>query len=250
MISKTFAVVGTVLQSALFGLLVWATTLFGAARGESATFSFSMHGISAVPTATVTEGGFTLNLAAGGPPGALLYESSGAPTLGVGPDGDNFDFNVVGGVSEFIEFSFDEPGVLTGLNFDGVKDESLEYFILETTAAVRINFFDSAANITIPGAIDNAIAHGVVTGDVVYMLEGGGFDDEVIDLSISFAAGQVFKLTYSEVGGGLGEEFEPTEVPNGSRIQSLTVAAVPEPAALVLLAIGALFFVAAKLRRQ
>jgi hypothetical protein len=229
---------------------VAVVALCGVASGQSTTFSFSGHGILAVPTAAVTVGDFTLNLAAGGPAGALLYESGGTPALGVGPDGDNFDFNVVGGTSEYVEFSLNRPGILTGLNFDGVKDESLEYFILETAGNLRINFFDSAANVTIPGAVDNAVAHGVVTGDVVYLLETTAFDDEVIDLAIPFAAGQVFKLAYAEVGGGLGVQFEPIEVPNGSRLQSLTVAWVPEPPSMLLFAIGAVASWAMRLRRQ
>ena len=223
----------------------------GAARSQSTTFSFSGHGILATPTATVTAGAWTLNLAAGGPSGALLYESGGgAPFLGVGPDGDNFDFNVVGGTSEFVAFSFNQPGILTGLNFDGVKDESLEYFILETNAGVRLNFFDSAANTTIPGAVDNAVAQGAVTGGIVYLLEVSGFDDEVIDLAIPFTAGQVFRLSYAEVGGGLGADFEPIVVPNGSRLQSLTVASVPEPAGVLLATTGAVACLAIGARRR
>jgi hypothetical protein len=173
-----------------------------------------------------------------GPPGGGLWETGSALGMGVdatavlGPGGQAARFDRIGGTSEYVEFSFDAPGVLTGLNFDGVKDESLEYFLLESSGGVRINLFDSAANTTIPGAIDNALAQGVVTGQVVYMLEGGGFDDETNSLFVPFTAGQVFKLTYLEVGGGLGEPFEPTEVPNGARLQSITV--VPEPASLVL----------------
>ena len=89
-----------------------------------------------------------------------------------------------------------------------------------------------------------------MTGGVVYMLEGSGFDDEVINLSIPFTAGQVFKLAFADVGGGLGAEFEPIEIPNGSRLQSLTVASVPEPNAFCLLLVGMLLFVAAKVPRQ
>jgi hypothetical protein len=55
----------------------------------------------------------------------------------------------------------------------------------------------------------------------------------------------VFKLTFGTVGGGLGAEFEPIDTPNGSSLESITVA-VPEPSAFHLLAFGVLVLVASK----
>jgi hypothetical protein len=225
------------------------------AHAGTFTFGSSANDLLGATSKTLSAAGFAMNLVAG-PAGGGLWESSGVGGMGVdasailGPGGLAARFDRINGVSEFVEFSFDTPGVLTAINFDGVKDESLEYFVLESSGGLRINFFDSAANITIPGAIDNAISQGVVTGEVVYLLEGNGFDDEVNDLSIPFSAGQVFRLTYAEVGGGLGAAFEPTLAPNGARLQGLTVAAVPEPATLSLAAAAGGFLLGTCLLRR
>jgi hypothetical protein len=224
-----------------------------AATGATFTFGLDANDLLGAPSKTLTSDGFSMQLVAG-PPGAGLWETGSALGMGVdatavlGPGGQAARFDRIGGTSEYIEFSFDAPGVLTGLNFDGVKDESLEHFVLESSGGVRINLFDSAANTTIPGAIDNAVLQGAVTGQVVYLLEGGGFDDETNSLAVPFVAGQVFLLTYAEVGGGLGEPYEPTEVPNGARLQSITV--VPEPTSAALAAIAAVALIAARAARR
>ncbi len=209
------------------------------ARGETFAFGLGANNLLGATSKTLNSGGFAMDLVAG-PAGSGLWETAGVGGMGVdstavlGPGGQAARFERINGTGEFVEFFFDVPALLTGLNFDGVKDESLEYFILESTGGLRVNLFDSAANITIPGAIDNAVLQGAVTGQVVYMLEGGGFDDETNNLAIPFAAGQVFRITYAEVGGGLGAAFEPIIAPNGARLQGITVAAVPEPASLAL----------------
>lgn len=244
-----------ILRVAVFVVALILSSAWGAARGETFTFGSNANDLVGAATKTLVSGDFTMELAAG-PLGSGLWETGSELGMGVdstavlGPGGSSARFDRIGGVSEYIEFSFGVPGILTGLNFDGVKDESFEYFLLESMGGVHVNLFDSAANITIAGAIDNAVLQGAVTGEVVYMLEGGGFDDETNSLSIAFLAGQVFRLTYLELGGGLGAQFEPTLAPNGARLQSITVAAVPEPSALALMlsAVGALFAAAARRR--
>ncbi len=238
---------------------ILATTflvLFGVVdrvHAETFSFGFSANNLLGASSKSLVAGDFGLNLVAG-PPGAGLWETNSIFGMGVdatnllGPGGQAARFDRINGTSEYIEFSFDRPGILTGLNFDGVKDESLEYFLLETPG-VRVNLFDSFANTTIPGAVDNAIVQGALTGEIVYLLENGIQDDETIDLAIPFAAGQMFRLTYMEVGGGLGSAFEPTEIPNGARLQGITVAAVPEPAAGVALAIGGALLIGPLIRR-
>jgi hypothetical protein len=218
------------------------------ARGETFAFGSGLNNFVGATSKQLSTGAFGMNLAAG-PTGSGLWETDGGGGMGVdsspvlGPGGLAARFDRVNGASEFVEFSFDVPGRLTGIDFDGVKDESLEFFILESAGGLRINFFDSAANTTIPGAIDNAVLQGAVTGQVVYLLEGGGFDDETTSLAVPFEAGQVFRLTYAEVGGGLGAAYEPVLAPNGARLQGITVAAVPEPDSftLALAAVGLLF---------
>jgi len=240
--------------------LMCATVLafaFGSpARGATFQFGLGANSLLGASNKTLNSGGFSMELVAG-PAGSGLWESGGDAGMGVdsttilGPGGLAARFDRINGTSEFVEFSFDVSGLLTGLNFDGVKDESFEYFILESAGGLRINFFDSAANTTIPGAIDNAVLLGAVTGQVAYLLEGGGFDDETNSLAIPFVAGQVFTLTYAEVGGGLGAQFEPSLEPNGARLQGITLAAVPEPASVTLAAGAAcMLFIAALARRR
>lgn len=228
----------------LASLLGLAATVSGA-DAQSATFTFGHQAnhLNNAPAVQLTSAGVTMDLAAG-PVGSGLNESNS--DLGLGVDstavlqagGLPTKFERLDGVSEFVEFSFDRAGVLEGLNFDGIKDESLEYFLLETAGGLRVNFFDSAANTTIPGAIDNAVALGAITGQVVYLLEDANYNDEAIGLGIPFAAGEVFRLTIYDVGGGLGAAFEPIDVPDGGRLQSIAVA-IPEPAGVVLAACAA-----------
>jgi hypothetical protein len=229
--------------------------LLGSARSETFAFGSNANDLVGAAIKSLVSGDFAMDLAAG-PVGSGLWETGSALGMGVdstavlGAGGQSARFDRIGGISEFIEFTFATPGILTGLNFDGVKDEAFEYFLLESAGGVRVNLFDSAANITIPGAIDNAVLLGAVTGEVVYMLEGGGFDDETNSLSIPFVAGQVFKLTYLELGGGLGAQYEPTIVPNGARLQSISVAAVPEPSTIALTLSAAAVLLAAVVRRR
>jgi len=205
---------------------------------EAAFFDFGggRSGVLNAPSAAITKDGLTLNLL---PtiPGSLLNEQASAG-LGVNsqnlpdanddsPTASRVDINVLGGtgplagLGEGVEFSFDRPGVLTEIDFDGVKDESLEYFRLESAGGLDLFFFDSAAN---PGAID-------VPGRVVFLQEEEGnsfIDDKTFPLAIPFAAGQAFTLTFGTLPSA--------EAANGARLQSLTAVAVPEPAAWLLAA--------------
>jgi hypothetical protein len=216
----------------------------------AATFPFggSQNNLNGLESTSLTSGGFNLQLSTR-IPGTRLNEPQGA---GLGIDsttvvgaGDPQPplFNVLegggplAGTGEGARFSFDRSGLLTGINFDGVKDESLEYFVLETPGGQRYNFFDSAANTTVPGAVDSAIAAGVVTGQVVYLLEiNSTIDDEAQGLQIPFGAGDPFTLTFQS----LDSRFGPIEVANGARLQGITVLAVPEPAGYLLVSIGGL----------
>ncbi|MGD9721253.1 MAG: hypothetical protein AB7O59_08595 [Pirellulales bacterium] len=233
-------------------LMIVVALLASAAEAETFTFGFDANNLNGTPSTTLTAGAFSMDLAAG-PAGSGLWETNSIFGMGVdseavlGPGGLPARFDRINGTSEYIEFSFGQSGILTGLNFDGVKDESLEYFLLESTG-VHVNFFDSFANTTIPGAVDNALLQGAITGGVVYLLENGTYDDETIDLAIPFVAGQIFRLSYQEVGGGLGAQYEPTIAPNGARLQGISV--VPEPGAWKLFAVGALLFAWVTLTRR
>jgi hypothetical protein len=232
-------------------LTFFATLHAGATEAGTFTFGGSANGINGQPTADLAQDDVTLHLEVSHPAGGVLNEPE-AKGLGVDsrPAVGIFEptpgvFNLISdgsplaGTAESIVFSFDRPGRLTGINFDGVKDEALEYFILESADDVRINFFDSLGNISVPGAVDAAaLPGGPVTGEIVYLLEiNSAIDDEAQGLNIPFAAGQEFRLTYAE----LPDQYGPTEAGNGARLQGITVVTVPEPAAwLLALGIGLL----------
>jgi hypothetical protein len=137
------------------------------------------------------------------------------------PGGEHEDFEMAEDVGEAIRFSFDKPGILTGLDFDGVKDENYEYMLLQTVTIPDTYFFDafdgSSAD---PGLIS-------VPGVVWFLNEFTPPDDGVLDLAIPFAAGQEFTITYGELSVGLPG--------NGARLQRIVVAAVPEPTAYAIL---------------
>ena len=249
------------LAAAIVGTVI--LTVCACGSSQAATFTFGglagtpLHGFEGDPedaSAQLTVGEFTLNLAAG-PTGARLAETGSASGLGVssGPimpgvvDGGFNVFDILkgslAGTSEFIRFSFDEPGILTGINFDGISDDALEYFVLESPGRISTYFFDVDSNNTVAGAVDRAIDLGIVDGHVVYMLDDPpgaptDFNDEIYDLVIPFAAGQEFTLTYRELSE-LGPGYAPALQPNGARFQQFVVAAVPEPATYSLLLFAA-----------
>ena len=229
----------------------------GAANSASAgRFSFgnNVNGLNAAPgpaSATLHSGGVNMHMVAG-PEGALLRETNGPAGLGVDSSPlapavtDNLPFSMAilggsgpqAGSGEYVEFWFDQPGMLTGLEFDGVKDELLEYFLLESTGGLSIYFFDSSANNPDVGhplferPLDAAIDAGLLTGDVVLLWEAAGlYSDDVHGLHIPFAAGQTFRLTFGAVAPPYAQG-----APNGASLQGITVAAVPEPAAWLLAA--------------
>lgn len=201
----------------------------------------------------ITEGAFTLSIEAG-PTGARLSETASGSGLGIAgahardgaidvlPNSINVLQGALDGVSEFFRFSFSRAGILTGINFDGISDDSLEFFVMESPGKVPVYFFDLDANHTVPGAVDEAIRQGVVRGHVVYLLDDppgtpDDLNDEIYNLRIPFSAGQVFTMTYGALTG-LGAPYEPVETPRDARFQQFVVQAVPEPAGWLLLVIA------------
>ncbi|MEM8680723.1 MAG: hypothetical protein AAGF97_15350 [Planctomycetota bacterium] len=206
------------MRARVIGLIIFGL-LAGPVTAETFTFNSGSQGLQDLNAATVVGAEFDLQLTAG-PAGALLYDldlqGMGINTreLGVGVDSDRDKFNLMGGTGplagqgESLTFSFNRSGIITGLNFDGVKDETFEYFRLDVPHQTSLFFFDSQAD---PAAID-------VPGDVIFLLEDATFDDEIGGLAIPFTAGTTFELVYGELGVG-----------NGARLEAITVQ-VPEPA--------------------
>jgi hypothetical protein len=204
---------------------ILAATAIWPVAGVAEEFRFAngQNGITGETSATLMGTAFTLQITAG-PEGAVLNEQD---SQGLGVDSrlvpaaiDDYitKFNLVAGSGPFqgegerITLVFDRPGQITGLDFDGVKDETLEYFVLEADGLNSTYFFDSMAD---PGSIN-------LPGDVAFLLEGNGLDDEIFGLSIPFEAGQELTIRYGELLAG-----------NGSRFEGITVQ-VPEPTSLLL----------------
>lgn len=215
-------------------------------------FGSQANGVSGLSRATLDLGEASLAIEAWPQYGAAsaVLDERGRAGLGVnsrtipGVSGGELDkFDVItslnpelDGRGESVTLTLDRPGYLSAIDFDGVKDEALEYFVLTTESGDRYEFFDSAANTTVAGAVDAAVNAGVVTGDVVYLLEDATFDDEIFGLTIPFAAGEVITITYAE----LGAQFGPIQSGNGARLQGLGFEFVPEPNTFSLAAVGGL----------
>lgn len=203
--------------------LAASATFSGFVAAEQFNFSNGQNGITGITSAVIPGIDFQMQLSAA-PDGALLDEID-AQGMGInsvpvsGQDDDASKFNLIEGSGPFVgqgerlQFSFDRAGLITGLNFDGVKDETFEYFLLESSGLTPTFFFDSQAD---PAQIN-------VDGDVVFLLEDDFFDDEIVGLAIPFTANQELAITYGQLLAG-----------NGSRFEGITVE-VPEPSTIVLL---------------
>ncbi len=217
----------------------------------------NVHGLTGLTTGTIAADLFTATIAAG-PLGALLNETNDQGLgidnrLAAGATADSGStrgitkINIIGGsgplagTAEFVTLSFDRPGVLQHLLFDGVKDETLEFFAITLPNGQVLSVFDSQAQEKLNDQnfdlADLQVANPILCPDE---------EDDLYDLNYRFEAGAVFKITYGEVDyGTLLPGYVPVvnDLPNGSRFQGFSV--VPEPSALVL---GATFLMGAFLR--
>ncbi|QDT67527.1 hypothetical protein MalM25_04260 [Planctomycetes bacterium MalM25] len=229
------------------------------AGSASYQFGSNANGLGGQASATLQDGGATLSLeVVDSLSGAVLDErsrsglglNSRGVAGGVDPEVDKFNLlsgpPELAGAGEAIRFSFDVAGVLTSLDFDGVKDESFENFRLETPRNGVVTFFDSQIGLRLldVGSIDEP--------GVTLLLEepGGTIDDEIHSLAFAFAPGEEFTLIYGEYfpePSELVPGFTP-ESGNGSRLQGLGVTLVPEPAG-ALLAMLALLSATGRARR-
>ena len=222
-------------------LTILSVTISHAASGQETLFSFggNANGIAGLESADLVDNGVTMSLAVT-PVGGVFNENStsglGINSRGVtgAIDGSNDKFDVLGGTlagqSDGVRFSFDTDGLLTELYFDGVKDESFEFFTLTTPSGVVYSIFDSQIGLRL---ID---INSVTEPNVTLLSETGGADDDLFGLAIPFAAGEVFTLVY-------GEYFpEPSDLPvgftpdqgNGARFQGVEIVSVPEPSGLLI----------------
>jgi hypothetical protein len=239
-------------------LVAGISGIFSTATAETLVFEDNLHGLTNQSSATVAVGVISAAFTAG-PTGARLSENDDAglgidnrpvagSTADTGINRGATKFNIIGGSgpltgsAEFITFSFDKPGVLKHLLFDGLKDESLEFFELLLPSGKKLTIFDSQ---TQDKLIDQGfdLADMQVTNPVLCQDE----EDDLYDLNYRFAAGEVFTLTYGEVDfNTILPGYVPVvdQVPNGARFQGLSV--VPEPSSILIVTMGVL---AASFRR-
>lgn len=209
-------------------------------RGEAITYLFGREttGVRGLTDAQVVQGGVTMSLSAG-PAGAVFDERTvgglgiNSRTISGVSDQEIDKFNFTGGTqisAESMTFSFDRAGKITELNFDGVKDESFEFFRLETPSGEVLSIFDSQIGLRL---VDLSL---ISEPNLTLLTEGGGADDDLFDLEIPFAAGEEFRLIYGEHipnPSNYQPGFTP-EAGNGARFTGVTITPIPEPAALLL----------------
>lgn len=233
----------------------------GHATAGSFIFTSNANGLTGTAGGTLSNGGVTLNIATG-TPGALIDESHGKG-MGINSSGvagaidvntNKFDVpgGTLAGLGESMTFSFDQPGVLDSLLFDGMKDESLEYFALTLPSGTVLTLFDFevAYRLNLQGfnLSDTGVPNPTQADDA---------GDDFTGLNIPFAAGEVFTLTYGEIdydGAVLpgyypaDDNLDPTgDIANGSRFEGIRVTVLPEPGALMM---GLIMVGAGALRRR
>lgn len=217
-------------------------------------FGNNANGLSGLASSTLAQEGTNLNLAVV-TAGATLNEDN---SDGLGIDSNNIPgtvdssgskLNVLGGtlagIRESLTFSFDKPGILDLLRFDGLKDEPLEYFSLETPSGTVLSLFDFEVELRL-----NDQGFQLSDLGVANPVQADGPSDDFSGLAIPFAAGEIFTLSYGEIDydGSVLPGYYPADnalnptndLPNGARFEGLGYSVVPEPNSLALLVLGAL----------
>ena len=232
-----------------------------AVEGTSFLFGTNGGGLNGVyggqSTASISVAGTTGTFVAG-PPGAILDDSDAqglgidsSPIPGIDDVGNSkAKFTIVrdtnsvptlAGQGESLSFSFDRPGVLESLLFDGVKDETLEYFQLTFPNGEQITIFDSQAEFRL-----DLQGYHLSDLQVPNPIECQFEDDDLTGINYSYLAGEVFTLTYGEGDYSLVPDYKtdprfpqfPNARGDGARLQGIVVTSVPEPASCVLLVIA------------
>jgi hypothetical protein len=173
-----------------------------------------------------TAAGVLENTSLGGPDKLNLQQSLGPLTAFTAPA-------VFYG--ESLQFGFDQVGTITALMFDGVKDESFEFFRLESsTRGVLHSFFDAEIGLRITDPALLTVPSKLLLSDAIV----SGNDDRA-GLAIPVAPGEVFTLTYGEfvVTPNMLRPGNSLLEGNGARWEGVVFTPVPEPAALVTISL-------------
>ncbi len=144
-------------------------------------------------------------------------------------------FNVLegaaSGASETITFSFNRSGVIRDLLFDGIKDETLEYFQLTLPNGELLTFVDAEAEFRLTqqgfGLADLNVPH------ITPLVDG---NDDRLGINLPFAAGDAFVLSYGNHSFPTGYVPLQNELGNGARWEGLVI--VPEASGLALALCG------------
>jgi hypothetical protein len=212
------------------------------ARGLAASFVFGgeANGLSGIASKTLSHDGISMSLAvAANLPGAVFNESdargvtiNSAAVPGVTDTDGGTKINRLAGpvATESLTFSFDKAGVIDDILFDGITDDALEFFRLESTGGYLGTFFD----FEIPAIVDVSL---ITEPNIEYIYTGVGFNDDRFGINIPFQAGEVFTLSYGQLDALVpnGGEFG-----NGGRFGGVNVHVVPEPGSVWLAVAGAL----------
>ena len=251
----------------IFLLLATVLVLFGAScesRLLAASFLFGSSGVSnslvGLSDGSASVDGVVMALSAG-PSGALLDDTD-SQGLGIdarslpgaldGTSGDRTKFNILEGTNnstspgESVSFSFNRAGILQDILFDGVKDETLEYFSLTFPNGTTMTIFDSQAEFRL-----NLQGFHLSDLNVPNPIECQLEDDDLTGISYPFQAGEVFTLTYGEgnyedipgyrTNPSFPSQF-PNSVGNGARLQGIVVNPIPEPPTILIGLLAISFF--------
>lgn len=148
------------------------------------------------------------------------------------------------GEGESISFAFSRPGTLDKLYFDGMKDETLEFFTLQLPNGTELSIFDFEAEFRLNFQGFDRASLGVPNFNMA-----DDATDDISGLGLKFKAGEIFTLTYGQIDYAsklpgyipMNSAGAPTgDLPNGARFEGLSVILVPEPAAPAPLAAAAL----------
>jgi len=208
------------------------------------------NGLSGLSSKTLTADGIAMSISVvANLPGAVFNEFDfrgvtidSAAVAGVTDIEGNGKINLVAGpvATESLTFSFDTAGVIDDIFFDGITDDALEFFRLQSTGGYLATFFD----FEIPNVVDVGL---ITEPNIEYLFTDAVANDDRLGINILFQAGEVFTLSYGQVDSLLPVGAERG---NGARFGGVNVHAVPEPAGSMFLIVVATAAVANWRRRS
>ncbi|QDT74077.1 PEP-CTERM sorting domain-containing protein [Lacipirellula limnantheis] len=243
--------------TAIWGAMACLAACGSARAAHSFRFQSNLHGatVTGQSSALVAAGAYGMSLTAG-PAGAALNETHpqgmGIDSRGVagaldatstaGVDKINVLEGPAGGASETITFSFDRSGVIRDLLFDGIKDETLEYFQLTLPNGELLTFVDAEAEFRLTQ--QGFSLADLSLPNITPLVDG---NDDRMGINLPFAAGDAFVLSYGNHPFPTGYVPRQNELGNGARWEGLVIVPEPSGLGLTLCGVGALLGMRRKL---